>query len=147
MWDLNTLLLRKKLGCVFPLNCGSPHEDYALSWDYVLASSTHFDFFFFLLLIYLMYKSHLANFVGRGGRFRENCRYRLVCLWEEVSLGSSYIAILNCNFYDWCFWHLTFFESVAVDSAYSHVFLVSLIIFDCILFIVLANLFKIHFGD
>lgn len=63
---------------------------------HVSASCTHFDVGFFQ--IRLMHGSHPSRFQGFFCRVScSTCSYSSVCPWKEVSLGSSYTAILNQN--------------------------------------------------
>ena len=97
MWDSNPSLLREKLrimrGSLLIMGCHNSGKVYGEIVSQPLSYLFQCGFF----LICLMCRSCSASF---GVYFTGNCSihcYRFVCLWKEVSSGSSCITILNQN--------------------------------------------------
>lgn len=86
--------LREKLRVVsslLPVCCCTKGEVYEQT---VSVSSTYFSVSFFFFPPSFAWCVGFAQLVSG---FLSICGCRFVCLWEEVSLGASYVAILNQN--------------------------------------------------
>lgn len=87
-------LLKEKLRvCEFPPDCGSLYWECSSWWDCVSASLTHFNVAFFSFATCVGVAQLV--FWPLSEEIVPCAAVDTVCLWDEVSSGSSYIAVLN----------------------------------------------------
>lgn len=93
MWDMNLLLRGKIQLCELPSNCGFAHWKCSFGESLSLTVLSPCGFFIIccegaVRLIFRFFSKWIVPFVATN----------LLCLWEEVSLASSYTAILDHSF-------------------------------------------------
>lgn len=79
--------------CEFPSACVLLHQGGSLWTDCFCLFHLFQCFFFFFFPSF----AWCVGFAQLVSGFLSICGCRFVCLWEEVSLGASYVAILNQN--------------------------------------------------